>query len=238
MPTWLFELTRRSCLILGLTGAVSGSLPSGQSPPAVSGRVITRVGERDVPVRHAAVMLACAASPPIVTESDSSGKFRFEDISASGRCHLSAAKAGFIDSGNVVADGETGSASVPVTDVAGTDRFPLRLLLVRAASLQGRLTDTQGDAIQGVSVVALPAATPGGENRRSYQATTDDLGRYRIHTLPAGAYYVYASAIPGEVDLAKTFYPGVLTREASTQVHLAAGQEMIGLEFQMLQRIR
>jgi len=73
------------------------------------------------------------------------------------------------------------------------------------------------------------------------QATTDDLGRFRIHTLPAGDYYVSSSnSVPTVVPpateplgLFRYYYPGTPRIDEARQISLAAGQDVTNLDFRV-----
>jgi hypothetical protein len=78
------------------------------------------------------------------------------------------------------------------------------------------------------------------------EARTDDLGRYRLHSLAAGDYFVEATPDPRRGDegafatgerpagVARTFFPGAAQVHEARRVTLSRGQEAAGIDFIVL----
>ena len=68
-------------------------------------------------------------------------------------------------------------------------------------------------------------------------ASTDDRGRYRIHGLPAGRYYVEAIKRNGwgrpSQHYAPVLYPGVSRAADAQAIKLSPGEEVGGVKFQL-----
>jgi hypothetical protein len=118
-------------------------------------------------------------------------------------------------------------------------------------AISGRVLDHFGDPLPGVSVVALRRTFSDGLLRFVVAAGgrpemhTDDLGRFRLHSLGAGDYYVVAAAgaltalppflDPGEAGgFLPTFFPASPTVGSASKVRLGAGEEREGLTIAML----
>lgn len=85
------------------------------------------------------------------------------------------------------------------------------------SSVSGRIT-IGGQPAQGMMVIATRAGTAGAEGSKSFRATTDPQGSYRIAELAAGRYYISA--------LAPAFVGG-----PPKEVTLADGEEAGGIDF-------
>ncbi len=119
------------------------------------------------------------------------------------------------------------------------------LRMTRGAALEGRiLVDTGAPAVN-VIVSALRISYDANGRRvvPVWQAKTDDRGRYRVHTLPPGEYYLDAAPDPLDVlqqipvpgrprtALAKSYYPGAPRLDGGRALYLAYGQDLAGLDF-------
>jgi protocatechuate 3,4-dioxygenase beta subunit len=65
---------------------------------------------------------------------------------------------------------------------------------------------------------------------KSYSAKTDDLGRFRIHTIPPGKYRISATP-PAPASGAKLYYPGTEKIEDAEILQIAPGQNFDNLTF-------
>jgi len=97
---------------------------------------------------------------------------------------------------------------------AGQQVADLAFRLTPASTISGRVLDSNGEPVPGVTVQAL---------RSSYDATgkrtlqpvasdrTNDLGEYRIYWINAGRYFVSANAARSAIDIisAGASAPGV-----------------------------
>jgi hypothetical protein len=160
------------------------------------------------------------------TESDAAGGFHFANVPA-GEYILSAEKAGFDQD------------EAEEIELSGA-RTALLIRLAPLATIRGRITDDDGDPVDGVTVVALRAEVESGWRRYTVarQAITDDRGQYRIPWLPKGNYLVQAAgrdehAFAGEVEAASrrheafapVYFGGAKDRASATVVRLHPGDE-------------
>jgi hypothetical protein len=112
--------------------------------------------------------------------------------------------------------------------------------LARAAVIEGRLLDDSGDPIAGARVRTMRARYTNGERQLAYDegrsGSTDDLGRFRIFNLEAGAHYLIAD-ISNVVDTDKRpsiFYPGTFSPTDAQPIILKTGQEVSGIALQFV----
>jgi hypothetical protein len=134
-------------------------------------------------------------------------------------------------------------AGQPGTIVTLRDRQRLddvNVSLRRGASIAGLVTDRDGEPLEGVAVHAWrldyrngrPITEAVGRVRR-----TDDRGRYRIHSLQTGTYYVVASddrttsdATEAVMRAPRAYYPGTDTLPLATPVYVDVGVDAAGID--------
>ena len=203
---------------------------------------MTIAGERDVPIRRARLTLESDALPqPQLGDSDTDGRFRFAGLPA-GSYRLRAEKPGFVTT--AFGARHARDRGLPI-DLASGQTRPANLALPRGAALDGRIVNAEGDPVQNlvVSAARLTYGPYGRETVLVKDARTDDLGRYRIHSLPPGDYYVQAAPDPRDLlserqatgprppGIARTFYPGTPSVSDAERLSLTAGRDATGLDF-------
>ena len=189
-----------------------------QTSGIISGRVEveTSRGATRAPVRRAKVVLTREGSRDSATTiTDSDARFRFESL-VPGRYVVAVDKPGFV------------STTTQPIDVAGTTRT-VDVALVPGGALEGRLQDDRNRPIPRETVTADRLGDQGGV-ASSHVATTDDLGRFRIHSLPAGRYRVRATPSP-PASGQEHFLPGTSTVGDARLIDVAAGMTIDRLEF-------
>ncbi|MGB7728895.1 MAG: carboxypeptidase regulatory-like domain-containing protein [Candidatus Acidiferrum sp.] len=170
------------------------------------------------------------------TATDALGNFRIEGVAA-GEYGVTIQRLGFVP-----ASGKQEEARVTVG--AGQEVTGLVYKMLLTGVVAGKITEADGDPMQGVSVWV----TRVGKNRTEFdsaghnagdagQETTNDLGEYRIANLRAGQYIVQAQAhgmspAPDPVDKGKprerpiyalTYYPGTVEVKQASPVQVTAG---------------
>jgi hypothetical protein len=241
---WLSVLALISFFCLAPAAATQqqpGNRPPAPAMATLTGRVIV-AGERDTPVRRARITLESGAlSQAQLADSDANGRFRFDRLPA-GTFRLRAAKPGFVTT--TFGARHAMDRGLPIELKVG-QTGSVELVLPRGAALDGRVTNQDGDPIQNlvVSAVRLTYGLYGRQPLPLKDTRTDDLGRYRIHSLPPGDYYVQAAPDPMDAmaerfapdprppGTARTYYPGTATPSDATRVTLVAGREATGLDF-------
>jgi 5-hydroxyisourate hydrolase-like protein (transthyretin family) len=216
-------------LLLGvLSAAVTFSAPAASHQPAparsLTGKVTTGSGADARPVRRAKVTLTGAPlRAPLVADTDAAGAYRFDRVPP-GEFRIRIQKPGFV---TLDADAAPNAA----------------LTMIRGGAIEGVVADPNGDPILSVVVAALqPQTDRTAPPKRVAQARTDDLGRYRLHSLPAGDYFVsvtadgpYLSAVfvmQGEKrpDVTSVYYPAAAAIEDAKYVRVSAGRDATAID--------
>ena len=216
--------------------------PPSAAAGVITGRVIVAGVAPAVPVRRARVTLTGGGlRTPEVADTDIQGRYRFNDL-APGSYRIAASKPGFVtmDAG-ASKHGQRGKA----IDLEEGQSFAADVALPRGASIEGRLVDESGQPVQDVIVAAvqLSYSAIGRRPRTVRESRTDDLGRYRIHSLADGEYFVQASPDPRNAvsldvaggerppGLARTYYPGTAQVHEARRLRLGVGQEAASIDF-------
>jgi hypothetical protein len=228
-----------------LTGAATVQTPRDVARPAASGTSvltgrITVIAQQPLPVRRARVVLESdAIDASRTTMADTDGRYRFAELPP-GSYRVRAEKAGYV----TLAHGARrfGDPGAPVAVKAGVTAVA-DISLPRGAAIEGQIVDESGEPRANMIVSATRLAYgPYGRRPAAVRETrTDDLGRYRLHSLAAGTYHVMGapdpmaglSRPPGAPRLAaaRTFYPGTANVTEATRVTVSAGQDVPGVDF-------
>jgi Carboxypeptidase regulatory-like domain len=211
-----------------LSGIVAAMLAFSQVPQAgqapsvfsLTGRVATGTGSDARPVRRARVtLLARGGTGARITDTDTKGAYRFGRL-PSGEYKVTVQKPGF----------------VKLEVEAPPDAT---LTIERAGAIEGVVADGSGDPLPNVIVAALQAQPDGTKPKMIAQARTDDLGRYRLHSLAPGDYYIEAATdqvfllLPGEKrpDITKSYFPaGASTIEQARTVHASLARDTSSID--------
>jgi hypothetical protein len=225
-------------IALGLAGAL---IQSAVAPPraAISGRVLED-GSR-MPIAGAQLMLMSIPSRsgraqvpfpdrPRTAITDHDGRYEFDDLEA-GRYQITVQKAGFALL--------PGSPEVDLK--AGERRGDVNVMLQKGAVIVGRVLDEAGEPLVDTRVLAMrkPAVPPSGNPIRGDLlipagpgAQTNDLGEFRLFSLPPGEYYVQVmprhdfggSPAPRATTMLPTYFPGTADPAAALPISVGAGQ--------------
>jgi hypothetical protein len=163
-----------------------------QPPGVVTGQVVNAAtGE---PLRKVTLSLRPQGRGGSATtgSSDTAGNFRLGTVEP-GTYTLSGERTGFVRG----AYGEDKGGQARTIDVAsGKTVTSIQLRLMPHSVITGRVFDQDGDPIQNASVQAMRYSYPQGQRQLNtvQQATTNDLGEFRIAGLAPGRYYVSANS--------------------------------------------
>jgi protocatechuate 3,4-dioxygenase beta subunit len=219
-----------------------GGPPTAPEGSAVIAGRVTVAGVPLSLVRRGRVTLESdVLAEPRIENTDTDGRYRFERLPA-GTYHVRADKPGFVtlaygarhamDPGSPI---ELKTGQTATADIA----------LTRGAAIEGRVVDEEGEPVANL-IVSASRLGYGPYGRRPVavrQDVTDDLGRFRVHSLPAGDYYVEAAPDPMRAltqreapgprppGLARTYYPGTANAGEARQVTLAVGRDVSGVDF-------
>src|SRR5262249_10150596 len=229
------------------TGPVS-VLPPGRQPKVGTGRLRGRAiaGDTGTPLRRAQVRIS---SPDIGTKTaltDAQGRYEFRDL-PDGRFNVSVSKSGFVTM--QYGQSRPFEPGRPIELTEGQLMDKADVALPRGSVLAGRVVDEFGEAVAEADVTAMRMQYQNGRRRLSQagrNATTNDLGQFRIYGLPPGEYYVSATlrnmgtmmidmlagagAAGGPTGsnqtsgYASTYYPSTANPGEAQRVALAVGQ--------------
>jgi hypothetical protein len=212
-----------------------------QSSGSVQGKVVEEASGQGI--RKVIVQLSedgCEPHQEYSTATDAFGQFRFESI-VPGQYNVTIAHPGFVRSN---AAAELGAINVALGQKVSGLLYKMRATGVIA----GKITEADGDPLQGVSVWVTPVgrngntiSTGGSTGVDSTSQLTNDLGEYRIANLPAGQYVVHAelhgmAPPPDPADKGKqrdlgvyalTYYPGTVEERTATPVGVTSGATAI-----------
>jgi hypothetical protein len=182
--------------------------PLANSAPRGTGVVRGRVADLSGrPIGHAQVFVfAATRADSRATTTDDDGEFEVGELGV-GTVRISATKLGYtqlesgravtpwnLDIGPVRAGTLSGFAWGRAIDLAaGEIRDRIDVTVARWGTLSGRVTDEYGEPMQGAGVQLLHVRYDAGQRQLvpadAVTAVTDDLGRYRLHSLAPGQYY-------------------------------------------------
>ena len=201
--------------------ARDGRAAEGANAGTISGRVEVETDRQRGPVRRAAITLTRNdGAATKTTGTDADGRYRFLGIAA-GSYRLSARKSGFV------------AEPVHVSaNIVGPGVVTANIEMQRAGAIEGRFVDSRGDPIAKLSVTAdrWPMVPDDRTREPAHAAVTDDLGRFRVHTLPPGRYRVHATP-PSPASTERLFYPGTTDPAEAQIVTVVSGQTLERLDF-------
>lgn len=194
------------------------------------------------PVRRARVSLTAEhLKQPELVDTDLEGRYRFVGLSA-GTYRVTASKPGFVTmQAGAKKAGERGQA----VELAAGAAVTADVALPRGAAIDGRVINESGEPVHNaiLAAVRFEDSSTGRRTVAVRETRTDDLGRYRLHSLPEGEYYVEASpdarrlaaewAPSGDraPGLARTFFPGTVQYHEARALKLARAQQLAGIDF-------
>jgi Carboxypeptidase regulatory-like domain len=214
-----------------------------QKRDSIAGSVVESTS--DEPVRKALVILRACNGATIGTNTDATGKFTLHNVEPA---HY------------IITVSRDGYAFVPegggqeVTVKAGEPISDLKLKLVRAGAISGRIVDADGDPISGVSVQISPWSKKTNRlaGTQAY-AATNDRGEYRAFNIAPGDYAVsvfYSVETenmgvrlqrpagdngPLSAGIYPTvYYPGTIDARQATVVKLGPGMEVQNIDIQLI----
>jgi hypothetical protein len=205
------------------------AVPTGTA--SLSGVAVITINGQVSPVRRARVVVQTESGAPHTTDTDTRGNFAVSHLAAGGY-HIVIDKPGFVPIGHA-----------PVIDIRDGQAATARVVMQRGAAIEGRLVSEDGEPAMGltVSAVRLGYGPYGKKVIAVRQTTTDDLGRFRVHTLLPGDYYIEAAPDPLRMlsvaapentpRPARTYYAGTSRVNDAQEVTLTAGQQVSGLDF-------
>jgi protocatechuate 3,4-dioxygenase beta subunit len=219
-----------------------GGAPVGTA--TIRGRMTITTPTGVLPVRRARIALEGGAlRAPALTDTDTDGNYHFDHLAA-GRYRVSGDKAGFTPQ---LTDPRRAFQKPAPFDVGNGQLVVHDLAMQRGAAVSGTLRRANGEPA--INVVVSAVRTAYSELGRTpvavRSARTNDLGQFRIHSLPPGDYRVDAAPDPLEAanqirtpgprlpELARTYFPGSPRLQDARVVSVAAAQDLGSIDFTM-----
>jgi len=218
---------------LAAAGRAQTTAPADQPPASLSGAVTDSLtGE---PVLRAHVSLLATGNNTqqrFGATTNGEGKFSMPRLPA-GQYFVTVERVGFIWLSN------GSGANNSLTLQPGDKKEDFKLLLTPTGAIAGRVTDSDGEPIQGATVSVESAL---GSN----SSQTDDKGQYRIGGLRPGKYRIRAAPqnLPfspeirtdgtKDVHNAATCFPGVLERKNGTRIEVLPAAELTGIDIRLV----
>lgn len=222
------------CLAVLAYGQTEPQRQLEQQRRTITGTVVNAVSGE--PVRRALVNAYGQSSEAVLTGPD--GRFEMEDV-PDGVINFNVTKPGYFDPSQIA-----GSEWVerPAYSV-GAESTDFTLKLSPGARVTGQVTNSEGDPVSRLQVLAFVSALDRGRRqwRSAGQAMTDDDGDYTFQALPPGSYVV---GVYGRVRsperwdaepdvIPPMYYPGASDVLSAQRIEVQAGQE-----FQADMRVR
>jgi hypothetical protein len=181
------------------------------------------------PIRHALVQLSAPRAVSVLTGDD--GRFEIADV-PEGPASFVVTKPGFFDSRFLPA-GEWKTTGPMFT--VGSGKNDVRLTLIAAARIVGRLTGSDDEPLERTQVQVLTEQIVKGHKQWQARSVsnTDDDGSYHTEDLLPGHYVVFAMGqalaatsweAPPQV-IAPAYYPNARDLAAAQRIDLQPGQE-------------
>lgn len=132
-----------------------------------------------------------------------------------------------------------GGRILSVFTAAGTRN--LNLALFGGGAVSGTVVDGAGEPFQGITVRALQVRHEHGQHvARAFGsiASTDDRGRYRVHSLAPGSYLIvlsldgveYSAGVSSSLGFASLYYPGTSDVGAAQLLRVEANVDLSGTD--------
>jgi protocatechuate 3,4-dioxygenase beta subunit len=190
--------------------------------------------------------------PPIrkAVETDEQGRFYFAGLDA-GKYRLSADRQGFLRQ-NYGARKYSGSGT-PVLVAEGQNVTGIVFQMNPQAVITGKVLDEDGEGVANLQVRAMRYLYRGGTRQWSQvaNATTTDIGEFRLPGLEPGRYVVSSAvrnggvqvrrgqtdeALPAVPDMvyAATYYPSTTNSTTAVPVDVGAGGEIRGIDIRLV----
>lgn len=198
-----------------------------------------------VPVRRAVVRaMSQDGRGGGMTTTDADGRFEIKEL-LGGKYSLSVSKAGFVSTQYGQRRADQQGTTLEILDGQLVDKIGFSL--PRGGVITGRVLDEFGEPIAGAQMTALRSRYFQGSRRLmpSGNATTDDIGGFRLFGLAPGDYYVsgalrdYTMNMPGTATAtgmegyAPTYYPGTPNAAEAQRVTVKVGAETTNVTFSL-----
>jgi len=242
-------------LLLQIAGAQNAQQTTGST---IEGLVV-RAGTNE-PIERARITIQRIAGPGAVppqsaisippVNTDGRGKFVIKELEA-GSYRLTAARNGFAR--QEYGERAPGRSGIPLNLVVGQNLKDITFRLVPAGAVVGRVSDSSGEPLAGMTVQLL-RSTYDPQGGRTFQPVTsgrtNDRGEYRLYWVTPGRYFLNASPARSPLDFGPfgnsnevtdqsyvvTYFPGTIDMSKAASLDVPAGAEVGPIDFRMDQQ--
>ena len=223
-----------------------GQQPAQIGTATLRGRVFA--AESGQPLRKALIRITSigpsvtgAAAENRLATTDAGGAYQFTELRA-GRYNLNAQKRNFI----ALQYGQQRPFELgkPLEILDGQTIEKVDFALPRGGVVTGRILDEFNEPISDVQVAAMRSQNAGGTLRlvqTGRAGLTNDIGEFRLFSLPPGDYYVTATLRDNQIGdtndrfgYAPTYYPGTADVASAQRLTVAVGQAVSDLTLSLL----
>jgi Carboxypeptidase regulatory-like domain len=205
----------------------------------IRGRILAASGR---PAIRASVRALGRAGTSKTVTTDTDGRYELSELKAD-RYRVTASKAGYLSLDYGQRRPLERGVELRLTD--GQIVEDIDVTLPSGGAIEGRITDENGDPLQGVTLRLLQSRYREGRKGLFPVAgmrfrQTDDTGRYRLFDVPPGDYVVVAVPAPNnrrflpaknQIGYAPTYYPGTATPTEAQRVNVGLSQTSPGIDF-------
>ena len=219
--------------------------PAQKGSAVLRGRVVAADNGR--PLRRARVTATREGTGDDRVRSTSTsidGRFELKELPA-GRYRINVTRGGYLalDYGQR----RPGELGRPIELVEKQTVDKIEFALPRMGLITGRVTDENGEPIEGVTMYALRSMFFDGRRRLvpvNMRSETDDAGEFRITRLAPGTYYVMgrsretwtvtANGQDTAYGYLPTYFPATGAPTDARAIRIGVGQEVNGVDFSLL----
>jgi protocatechuate 3,4-dioxygenase beta subunit len=210
----------------------NGTAPPAPGTSTLRGQV--SAADTGLPLRKAQVRIV---APDIrenrMATTDAEGRYEFKEVRA-GRYTISANKGSYV--GLSYGQQRPLDAAKPLQILDNQTVERVDLTLPRGSVITGRIVDEFGEPMSDVQIAPQHYQFVQGQRRlvpAGRQASTDDMGEFRLFGVPPGQYYLSATWRPtnpmnaeDKTAYAPMYFPGTDNLAQARRITLAAGQQI------------